>query len=71
MKNPDTLSTVTEVSSIAVITPVLVEVAPVIVAPTSIVVMSDRLKVALVNTADTSTVASVKIVAMSIVAPFP
>ena len=61
----------TDEASIAVITPVLLEVVPVIVAPTSIDVMSDRLKVAFVNTADTSTVALANIVAMSIVAPFP
>ena len=71
MKNPSTLSTVTDVASIAVMTPVVPEVAPVKVPPTSIAMISLRAKVALVNTVEVFTVALAKIVATSTVAPFP
>jgi len=72
LKNPSTLSTVTEVAPRAVITPVEPEVPPVTVAPTSIVVMSDRAKVALVKVVEVLSEAPVPCIAETgIVAPLP
>ena len=57
LKNPSTLSTVIALVPRAVMTPVVPLVAPVRVAPTSMVVMSLRARVALVATVAISTVA--------------
>ncbi|BCU99486.1 MAG: hypothetical protein CM15mV28_0540 [Thaumasvirus sp.] len=57
LKNPSTVLTVIWLVPRAVITPVVPEVAPVTVAPTSIVVMSVRVRVAFVATVATLTVA--------------